>query len=40
MISAIVLAAGQSRRMGKTKQLLDWGGKTILQRVLQNLSRS
>lgn len=40
MISAIVLAAGESKRMGQTKQLLDWEGRTILQRVLENLSRS
>lgn len=40
MISAIVLAAGESKRMGRTKQLLDWEGRTILQRVLENLSRS
>lgn len=40
MISAIVLAAGESKRMGRTKQLLDWEGRTILQRVLENLGRS
>jgi molybdenum cofactor cytidylyltransferase len=40
VISAIVLAAGESKRMGQTKQLLDWEGRTILQRVLENLSRS
>jgi len=40
MISAIVLAAGESKRMGRTKQLLEWGGRTILQRVLENLGRS
>ena len=40
MISAIVLAAGESKRMGRTKQLLEWEGRTILQRVLENLSRS
>ncbi|MBM4333830.1 MAG: molybdenum cofactor cytidylyltransferase [Deltaproteobacteria bacterium] len=37
MISSIVLAAGESRRMGQTKQLLEWEGKTILQQVLENL---
>jgi molybdenum cofactor cytidylyltransferase len=37
MISAIVLAAGESRRMGQTKQLLEWRGKTILQGVLNNI---
>ena len=40
MISAIVLAAGESKRMGQTKQLLEWKGRTILQRVLENLSSS
>lgn len=40
MISAIVLAAGESKRMGQTKQLLDWEGRTILQRVMENLSCS
>jgi len=40
VISTIVLAAGESKRMGQTKQLLDWEGGTILQRVLENLSRS
>jgi molybdenum cofactor cytidylyltransferase len=40
VISAILLAAGESKRMGRTKQLLEWEGRTILQRVLENLSRS
>ncbi len=40
MISAIVLAAGESRRMGRTKQLLDWQGQPILQRVLENITHS
>jgi molybdenum cofactor cytidylyltransferase len=41
MISSIVLAAGESRRMGQTKQLLEWEeGKTILQEVLENLLHS
>jgi molybdenum cofactor cytidylyltransferase len=40
MISAIVLAAGESKRMGQTKQLLDLEGKSILQWVLDNLCRS
>lgn len=30
MISAIVLAAGESSRMGQLKQLLPWGGTTLL----------
>jgi molybdenum cofactor cytidylyltransferase len=40
MISAMVLAAGESTRMGQTKLLLDLEGKAILQRVLDNLCRS
>lgn len=40
MISAIVLAAGESKRMGQTKQLLEWQGKTILEHVLDILLES
>lgn len=40
MISAIVLAAGEGKRMGKTKQLLTWQGKVVLQHVLDHLRRS
>ena len=40
MISAIVLAAGESKRMGQTKLLLDLEGKAILQWVLDNLCGS
>ena len=40
MISAIVLAAGEGKRMGRTKQLLTWQGKAILQIVLDHLRRS
>jgi molybdenum cofactor cytidylyltransferase len=40
MISAIVLAAGESRRMGQIKQLLDWGGKPLLGHVLDSLRSS
>lgn len=40
MISAIVLAAGESKRMGETKQLLEWRGKILLQQVLDNLRSS
>ena len=36
-IGAIVLAAGQSRRMGTPKTLLDVAGEPMLQRVLGNL---
>jgi molybdenum cofactor cytidylyltransferase len=40
MISAIVLAAGESRRMGQIKQLLDWRGKPLLGQVLDSLRSS
>jgi len=34
MISAIVLAAGQSKRMGQPKMLLPWGKSTVIEHVL------
>jgi molybdenum cofactor cytidylyltransferase len=40
MISAIVLAAGESKRMGRPKQMLPWQGKTLLRHVLETLVRS
>lgn len=40
MITGIVLAAGESKRMGRPKQLLSFGGSTILEHVVQNLLRS
>lgn len=39
-ITAVVLAAGESKRMGQTKQLLPWGNTTVLGKVLQNLNAS
>jgi molybdenum cofactor cytidylyltransferase len=39
-ISAIVLAAGESRRMGETKQLLDVGGKPLLQHILDRIRQT
>jgi molybdenum cofactor cytidylyltransferase len=35
VITGVVLAAGTSSRMGRPKQLLDLGGKPILQHVLE-----
>jgi molybdenum cofactor cytidylyltransferase len=35
MISAIILAAGQSRRMGQPKMLLPWGNLTIIEHVVR-----
>lgn len=34
MISAIILAAGESKRMGQPKMLLPWGNGTVLTHVL------
>ena len=36
-VYAVVLAAGLSRRMGRTKQLLPFGAKTVLQTVVDTL---
>jgi molybdenum cofactor cytidylyltransferase len=36
MISGIILAAGESRRMGRPKLLLPWGKATILEKVVDN----
>ncbi len=35
-VVGIILAAGQSSRMGSVKQMLSFKGKTILQRVIDN----
>jgi molybdenum cofactor cytidylyltransferase len=40
MISAIVLAAGQSKRMGTAKMLLPFGKKTIIESVIDNVRQS
>jgi molybdenum cofactor cytidylyltransferase len=34
MISALILAAGQSRRMGRPKMLLPWGDRTVIGQVV------
>jgi len=34
MISAIILAAGASRRMGQPKMLLPWGKVSVLEHVI------
>src|ERR1700694_737727 len=39
-VSAVILAAGMSRRMGTPKQLLKLGENTLLGRVLENVRRS
>lgn len=40
MINAVVLAAGESRRMGKPKPLLRFGERTFLAQILHVLRRS
>lgn len=37
-IAAIILAAGESRRMGQPKQLLPWGQTTVLGQVVSTFS--
>jgi len=34
MISAIILAAGESKRMGRPKMLLKWGETTVINKVI------
>jgi len=40
VVSAILLAAGESKRMGKPKQLLPLGKTTILEQAIDNLLTS
>ncbi|MCH8218358.1 MAG: NTP transferase domain-containing protein, partial [Planctomycetes bacterium] len=37
MISAVVLAAGQSRRMGTQKLLLPWGPSSVIGHIVDQL---
>ena len=37
MVSAILLAAGQSKRMGELKQLMPFGQSTIVEQAVDNL---
>jgi molybdenum cofactor cytidylyltransferase len=37
MISAIILAAGKSVRMGENKLLMKWGDVTVLEKVIQTI---
>ena len=39
-VSAILLAAGKSERMGENKLLLPFGGRTVIQRTLDSLLAS
>jgi len=40
MVSAILLAAGQSKRMGELKQLMPFGQSTIVEQAVDNLTGS
>ena len=40
MLSAILLAAGRSERMGRLKQLMPLGESTIIERAIDSLSSS
>src|SRR5436190_24350199 len=40
MITAIVLAAGESRRMGRLKPLLPFGTRTVIETVVDSLRAS
>jgi molybdenum cofactor cytidylyltransferase len=40
MITAIILAAGQSKRMGEPKMLMSWGKSTVLQTVISTIYAS
>jgi molybdenum cofactor cytidylyltransferase len=40
MLSAIILAAGESKRMGKPKQLMPLGKSTLLEQAIDNLLNS
>lgn len=35
MIAAIILAAGESKRMGQPKMLLPWGNLTVIEQVIR-----
>ena len=40
MISAIILAAGESKRMGRPKMLLPWGTTTVLGQVISTFRQA
>ncbi len=40
MITAIILAAGKSTRMGKPKMLLPWRNVTIIEQVIQTIQNA
>jgi molybdenum cofactor cytidylyltransferase len=40
VITAVILAAGSSRRMGRPKLLLDLGGRTLIRRAVEQAEQS
>lgn len=40
MIMAVILAAGEARRMGEVKQLLDWQGEPLICQVIRKVTAS
>ena len=40
MIVAIILAAGESKRMGQPKMLMPWGKSTVIQTVISTIQAS
>jgi molybdenum cofactor cytidylyltransferase len=40
VISTILLCAGKSERMGRTKALLDWHGRSLVAHALDTLNRT
>lgn len=36
-IAVVVLAAGNAKRLGQSKQLLPWGNSTLLEKVVKNV---
>ena len=40
MITALILAAGQSKRMGQPKMLLPWGHTSVLGQVIETIQRA
>jgi molybdenum cofactor cytidylyltransferase len=40
MISALILAAGESKRMGQPKMLLPWGRSTVLGQVISTFQEA
>ncbi|PKP39963.1 MAG: hypothetical protein CVT96_11180, partial [Bacteroidetes bacterium HGW-Bacteroidetes-13] len=39
-IISVILAAGEAKRMGKTKQLLPWGKHTLIEHAIEQHLKS